>query len=144
MSQQINIKDAIIRLTEDLSLTDEVADDTAQTLIDWGIMKLRALAQTAPNNLLFEVNFRQLRLLIKSINRFTARRFELDIDEQRDYVRAILDAARQLGYQAPYGQVGAFTAQQESLDEDATVRSLLALVDSGSSDEPGPAGPFLR
>lgn len=137
----IDIRMAVEQMVEDESLTDELTSEPARILLEWGQYQLTQLAEEAPDPLTFQAQFRQLRFLMKSINRFTALRHEIDIDEQRAYVRKILDSARLLGMQAPYGLVADYLARQESLDEDANVRALLSLVETGSSGLSGPSGP---
>ncbi|MFW5772561.1 MAG: hypothetical protein ACOCZH_04475 [Phototrophicaceae bacterium] len=140
----INVKMALEQMMEDESLTDELTSEPAMTLLDWGQLRLRQLADRAPDPLTFHAQFKQLRFLMKSINRFTGQRHDMDIDEQREYVRKILDSARLLGFESPYGQVADYIERQQSLDEDGNVRALLALVDTGSAnlgDPPTPTTP---
>lgn len=148
MSQQ-NLQMALEQMMEDESLTDELSSEAAMALLDWGRLKLRQQADSAPDPMTFQARFKQLRFLLRSINRFTGGRYDMDLDEQREGVRKILDSARLLGYHAPYGLVARYLDRQESLDEDGNVRTLLALLDTGTLgpdnpiDPASPPNPFL-
>lgn len=132
----IDIEQATIRLYEDISLTDELTDEPAKVLLQWGAGQLRALAEKHSDEEAFEADFKQLRRLMKSINRFTGRRREMTVDEQREYARRIFDTAYELGYYAPYSQVAVYVDQQRYLAPEDNIRMLTRLVETGTPDIP--------
>jgi hypothetical protein len=132
----IDLQDATIRMYEDISLTDELTDGPAMVLLQWGEGRLSIIANTSPDEDSFEQDFKRLRLLLKAINRFTGLREQMDSEDQADYVRRILQRGQELGFPPAWGQLAAYMAQQDSLDEEGCVRALISLVETGSPNTP--------
>lgn len=130
---EIDLENAVIRLYEDSSITDDLTTGPAQILLQWGEGQLGILANTSDDNEIFEQRFKQLRQLLKAISRFTAGRVNMDADEHRSYVRRILERGQALGFPPAWGQVGAYVEKQALLNEEANVRALIALVETGST-----------
>jgi hypothetical protein len=130
----IDLEDAVTRLYEDSSITDELTDGPAQLLLQWGEARLSLMVNTSTDEERFEQDFKRLRLLLKSMNRFTGLRNQMNLDEQRDYLRRILQRGQELGFPAAWGHVGSFVDRQQLMDEAASVRALIALVETGASN----------
>ncbi|MFW5748329.1 MAG: hypothetical protein ACOCYT_01815 [Chloroflexota bacterium] len=137
----INPGDAIIRLYEDMSLTDQLDDDTARILHQWGEGQLKMMANTSADEAAFEDRFRDLRGLLKSVNRFTGKRHGMDLEQQRKYVRVLIERAQEAGYPAPFGAVAPVVDAAARLDDAAMVRGLLMLIETGRFDVPGTPNP---
>lgn len=126
---QIDLKDSVIRLYEDASMTEDLTDLPAQALLQWGEKKLRAMAgkHSSPDS--FETEFKSLRQLMKAISRFTGQRAQLATEEQRALMQKIAERAAELGYAIPGDQLEAFMAGQGELAEGDSVQALIALVE---------------
>lgn len=126
-----DLENAVTRLYEDISLTDELTDEPAKVLLEWGEGRVRLMVNTMTDEDAFEERFKQLRQLMKSINRFTGRRHEMPPEEQADYVRKIMERAQELGYQSPYGRVGEYLERQKSLENGENIHLLTQLIETG-------------
>jgi hypothetical protein len=85
------------RLYESASLRDDLNDDEAQTLLQWGQTQVRRLAAEQPDD--FEQQTRFLRQLIKSINRFVGQREFQDSRAGEDkYMKKIVLWLPKLGW----------------------------------------------
>lgn len=91
----IDLENASIQLYEDISLTDELDDSEAQTLLKWGEQQLSKLATDEAQ---FEQNFKALRQMLKRINRMVGRRADLDDDDVKKSLGKFVESAQQLGY----------------------------------------------
>ena len=72
-----------MRLYEDTSLRDAISDDPANTLLKWAEDKVVALAEKHEDEEAFEGEFKTLRRLIKTMNRYGGRQGTMD-GEERD------------------------------------------------------------
>lgn len=126
-----DIENATIRMYEDISLTDELTDDPAQKLLRWGEARLVTMVENIPDDEQFEDRFKQLRKLIKSINRFTGRRHNMPSEEQIGYVWKLLDTAKELGYEPNYGNLNTYMDKQKSLDDVQNIALLTHFIETG-------------
>lgn len=126
-----DVESAIIRLYDDSSLTDELTDEPASALLQWGETRLAQMANTITDDTAFEDQFMALRQLLKSASRFTARRHALPAEEQTDYLQKILETAKTLGFMPSYGMVGAYLEQQQALDDVQHIHLLTRFVETG-------------
>lgn len=131
----IDLKSAIITLHEDIALTDELTDTPAVVLLKWGEEKLKAFAQETDDQTIFDEKYSELRGLMKSINRFTGRRMDMDDNEQLGYVYKIVDRASGLGFESAHAKVGTYVNAQMDLDELQNVEALIALVENRPAEE---------
>lgn len=117
------------RLYEDTALSDELPDQAAVVLLQWGEQQLRRLAEQQPDAAAFAVDFAHLRDLLKGINRFLRRRQELEAERLADYLqRRIIEPAQALGWSIEPATAKAYLERQSALDAEATVRALIELV----------------
>ncbi len=126
----IDLKSAIINLHEDISLTDELTDTPAVMLLKWGEEKLKAFAQEIDDQEAFDEKFKALRGLMKSMNRFTGRRLDMDDTEQLGYVYKIVESSAALGLGSAHAKVGTYIKEQVNLDEIQNVEAMIALVEN--------------
>lgn len=129
----IDVNTAIIRMYEDIALTDSVDDATAKILQQWGEGQLRILANRAESEETFEEQFDGLRKIMKLVNRFTGGREDMSGEKRQKYLSVLVDNAQEMGYPAPRNAIGTMLKAQTSLDDASTVRMLLAMVETGST-----------
>ncbi len=127
----IDLKNATIELYEISSLTEELTDHPAQILLKWGELQLQRLAEKNPNDIdLFESNFKSLRGIIKSINRFTWRRQEMTAEEMAEFInKRITQRGQAIGLPITPERVTDYLAQQATLEEEGNVRAMIALLE---------------
>ncbi|GAB4510923.1 MAG: hypothetical protein OHK0046_08310 [Anaerolineae bacterium] len=136
----INLEIAIITLYEDSSLTEEITDEPAQKLLKWGEAQVKVLAEKTPDDeIAFDDNLSVLMKLIKSMNRFTARRHEMTPEEIQEYLQErILERAQRIGLPLEEAALTAYRERQATLDESANVQAMMDLM--SSAETPAPAG----
>jgi hypothetical protein len=123
---RINLQSVAMQMYEDTSLTDELTDTPAQTLLQWGRDRLTQLADRYTDD--FESAFKSHCRVMKTINRFTWKRLDMDIATQREYLEKYLVApARDIGHNIPPGIIEAYLRQQSTLDEQANVQAMIDL-----------------
>lgn len=138
----ITLEEAIQRLYDDASLTDELTDGPAQTLLSWAEGALSPLVERHADESPFEAAFKALRILTKTINRLTWERMDLDADGLRERLSQLADQSQPLGYTLDQARADAFISQQESLDEAQAVTALIGLFGHGQgATQPGEPEP---
>lgn len=116
-------------LYQDSAVRDELTDDEAQVLLEWGETLVKALAARDLDDGLFDEALSHLTRLLTRINRFTSRRIEMSPDEQQEMLDKIIDSAQQAtGTLIASAQMAAFSAQQAALDNIGSIRALAALI----------------
>ncbi len=125
----IDIESVVTRLYEDVSLTEELTDEPAKLLLKWGRIRLNILVENAPDEETFVNSFKQLRRVIKSINRFTARRHIMSNEEQREYLEKIMNRAQELGLQPPPGASEHYLNRQRIFDDYANIYALTQVLE---------------
>lgn len=83
------------RLYESASLTDEMEDEEAKILLEWGSSQIHKLARTGGR---LEDRCKQLRRLMKDINYFIGNAEDMDSDEQLEELERIYNSADELSY----------------------------------------------
>lgn len=86
------------RLYESSSLRDDLHDEEAEKLLQWGERQIERIAQNYPDE--FEKQCRFLRQLLKGINRFIGQREFNDAQGQRKYMSKVSMYLEPLGYTA--------------------------------------------
>lgn len=127
----ITLEEAIQRLYDDASLTDELTDGPAQTLLQWAEGALSPLVERYADENPFEAAFKALRILTKAINRLTWERMDLDDDGLRERLNQLADQSQSLGYTIDQARADAFISQQQDLDEAQAVTALIGLFAPG-------------
>lgn len=85
------------RLYESSSLRDDLPDEPARVLLEWGEGQVDRLAQDYPDE--FEQKARFLRQVIKNINRFVGQREYNDAAGQADYMNKVVMYLPELGWE---------------------------------------------
>lgn len=124
----IDIEGAVARLYEDPSLFDEIDADSADALLKWAEEKLVKLAETHDDEEAFENEFAQLRKLVKSMNRFTARQQMMDGAEKSEKMGKLVERAQELGLPAKAKSTDTFNAQGVQ-PESANLYALIKMID---------------
>lgn len=125
---------AMERLYGDESLTDELRDDEAKTLLSWGEAELNRLLAQDMDEETFDDRFKLLRRTMKRINSFVAKRQEYEADKAQNVMARFTEGAFELGYEISYEQMTTFLAQQSTLNNQETVQAMLALM-TGKTQE---------
>ncbi len=130
----INVKDAIIRLYDDSSLTDELTDEPAKVLLKWAETQLPKLAERYTEEESFEDAFKTLRGLMKGINRLTGQRETLLPEEKQEALQKMVDRSTELNYKATADHTEAYLEKQTALSEQDHVNALIAWLETGSTE----------
>lgn len=145
----INLENATVSMYENVSLTEELTDEPATALLQWGAGQIKSLAVKHEPDATeegFENDFKQLRKLMKSINRFTSRRHTMTDEERTEYFnKRIIQVATDLGFAIDDEQVSKYMETQTALDATENVHTLTTLITTGQINPPedNPDGPRL-
>jgi hypothetical protein len=150
-------------LYSDTSVRDELTDDEARELLQWGEAQITQLAGQEMDDEQFDEAFAHLRKLISRINRFTGRRSGMDAEEQQTAVQRIAESAATMAAQSLSAQaapdfsaerLNAYLQRHAALDNIANIHALTSLVappsttaestpaDAVTSAEPAPSAPL--
>ena len=127
-----DLETAIIQMYEDISLTDELTDKAAQVLLKWGEKQVETLVETYPNEMVFEVYYKQLRRLMRAINRFLGQRPHMDAQRQLDYMEKIIEPAQVMGFTLSPERIQTYIEQPAIADN--PVEALLDLFERVEAD----------
>ncbi|MBC7870750.1 MAG: hypothetical protein H7Y09_07905 [Chitinophagaceae bacterium] len=128
----INVKDAIIRLYDDSSLTDELTDEPAKVLLKWAETQLPKLAERYYEEETFEDAFKTLRGLMKGMGRLTGQRETMLPEEQQEALQKMFDRSTQLDYKATADLTDVYLEKQTILSEQDHVNALIAWLETGT------------
>jgi len=146
MVDQTEIQRERERLYESESLREDINDDEATVLLEWGEKHIVRLAGEVEDEKGLEQQARFLRQLIKNINRFVGQRQYDNREEQLGYMAKVVQWLPNLRFKT-------FTSEEllDKLPPDAkdmaeTLRALLAAIDPSSASvphtpEPAPQNP---
>ncbi|MCU0480462.1 MAG: hypothetical protein MUE54_04530, partial [Anaerolineae bacterium] len=134
----IDLESAISQYYEDASLTDALTDQPADTLLKWGEEQLQALAQKSSNPDDFDVQFTQLRKLIKSASRFIAEHQHMADDEQQESLEKIMGFAQNLGLVTGNALSGIIEEQRSLADNDSVVHFIAQFASTVTTAIPTP------
>ncbi len=137
----IDIKDAVIQLYEDYSLTEGYDDEQAQLVHAWAEGQLQLSANTVNDEAEFEERYNDITRVLKMVNRFIVKRAEMDEVKQRRFMQLYIERAAQGGFPTKMDSAGEFYEVVQGLDDTATVRAFLGFTETGSptvSADPAP------
>jgi hypothetical protein len=122
------VRRTIERIYEDESVTDELADDEAEVLLQWG----ERLATLLPSkglsgDVLIEAGD-QLRRLLRIINRFTGQRSSMDAEEQKSTLDTIVTAAKGIGFSVDPAKLQEYLQAHTEWDNTESIRKLTTLI----------------
>lgn len=113
----------IERLYETESLTDELMDEEANALLQWGEAQVRWLAEHSAN---FEIACEELRRLMGRINAFVGLKEGQTPDEQQSSLARIYESAIALGYPLAADFADHFARESAEWDAAQCMSQLLA------------------
>lgn len=157
---QSQLESALEYLYGDTSVRDELTDDEARTLLQWGESQITQLAGQDMDDEQFDEAFAHLRKLISRINRFTGLRSGMSPDEQQAAIQKITESAVGVTAQSLSAQaapnvsperVMAYLQGQAALDNTANIQALTTLfaplptttAESAPADDANPTQPEL-
>lgn len=122
------------RLYETSSLRDDLYDDEAQRLLQWGETQLERLATAYPDQLALQA--RELRYLIKGINRFVGQREFNGMAGQRDYMAQLTPHLAPLGWQHVTADQLFAALPDDAADMSANLTAILAVLNQAALTQP--------
>lgn len=135
MPDDINAQIAAERILDDPSLRDELTDDEAQQLIDWGVAQAVAAAErhrASADEAALDDELDKLHKFIKRINNFAAKRSEDDAERVRKRFDWIASLSAELFGQSVTlpddAEIDDFLAGQAAMDNRQFVQKLLAML----------------
>jgi hypothetical protein len=123
---------AIQQLYEDTDSRDELSDDEANVLLQWGEGQLKALGAKGLDDAAFDEQFAHLRGVLKSINRYTGLRAYKTPEELTAMLNELAANAQALGAEVQAAQLDVPQAQGAA-DNIALIQTLTSLVTPGQS-----------
>ncbi len=123
-----NIERQIQQLYEVASLTDELRDEAAKILLQWGEEQIQWLAMGGMVEGDFEDNCGDLRSLVRRINRFVGRHSGMNPDERREAMDKIVGAALNLGYTVHVPDLVGYMQQPATDNQVESLQDLIALL----------------
>jgi|GEM_PF-3574954 len=127
------------RLYDSAALREDINDDEATVLLEWGEKHVVRLGQAAADSADLEQRARFLRQLLKNINRFVGQRQYNDRAGQLDYMEKVVKwlANPTLGFKNHSADELLDELPSDTKDMAATLRVLLNAIDPGNG---GPKG----
>lgn len=127
------------RLYDSAALREDINDDEATVLLEWGEKHVVRLGQAAADSDDLEQKARFLRQLLKNINRFVGQRQYNDRAGQLDYMEKVVKwlANPTLGFKNHTADELLDKLPFDTKDMAATLKALLDAIDPGN---PGPRG----
>jgi hypothetical protein len=124
------------------SLTSDLDDDAAKTLLDWGMDSARRIAQSTSGLNAAEAEdamyprLRAIRRLMRRVNRWVARRQEMEADESASLVAEIVEQASIVYGRGPaslsHERISAFVQRQSDLNAPQLVAALRDLLEDAT------------
>ncbi len=131
---------ALERMYEDTTVRDELIDQDATILLQWGEAQIKRLAQQEMDNGLFEDAYAKLTRIMARINRFVGKRHEADETKLADLLNRFAEVAAEAGYPVPPDKLAMFAKEHAALDDAAAIRAMTALLGMDAVPSQTPAG----
>lgn len=132
-----NLQSAIQLLYEDISLREELTDDEAKVLLQWAEGKVVELDDATPDEETFDKQFKQLRRMMKRMNKFIGYRTSSGVEEQQKLVEKFLDSAVDLGIKVDQSQIQPFLVAQQQQSNAAVLQSMLGMLQTEYQNDDG-------
>jgi hypothetical protein len=124
-------KRAIQQLYEDTSARDELSDDEANVLLQWGEAQIRALGARNLDDTAFDEALSHLNGVLKNINRYTGQRAYKSPEELTTLLDELATQAQAMGVNVQAAQLAVPEAQAADSDNIAVINALTSLVTPG-------------
>lgn len=121
------------RLYESASLRDDLNDDEATILLNWGEEQIERIAGDFPDE--FEQKCRFLRQLIKNINRFVGQREFNEHEGQQKYMNKVSMYLAQLGWENITEEQLFSVLPEDKADMNSNLRAILELLSPTDDSE---------
>jgi hypothetical protein len=122
------------RMYEDINLTDELMDNEAKLLLDWGSSEHEKLEAQSVDLDTLEDRAKQIRKTIKRINRFVGQRSAYADDEAQSKLQSLTESLYDLGYTVSQEKANAFLAAQKDMDNTTALQAMLDLLKTEGTD----------
>jgi hypothetical protein len=129
---------AIESLYSAASLTDELRDDEAEPLLKWGEGMAAQLDSEVSDEDTYDQKIKQVRRVLKRINRFIGAGTQGDAAEARDMLEKLAENAAELGVTIPPEQIDHLLNWQRTHSNGETVGELLAVLRGSAANAPTP------
>lgn len=125
---QEQAKRAVVQMYEDTSVRDELTDEEAKPFLKWAETEIDKLAARELDDEMFDEAYNVLRRLLVRINRFTARRVDMAVEEQQDYLIKFVELAGEHGVTLNPEQITTYLASQSCLDNPGNIQAMIAFI----------------
>jgi hypothetical protein len=119
---------ALERLYEDTTVRDELVDDDARILLEWGKGQVQALAKKELDDGAFEEQYAKLAYLMGRINRFVGKRQDADDPKRTEMLEKLVAAASEVGLPIPAEKLAIFGKEHTALGNAAALHTLMAML----------------
>jgi hypothetical protein len=121
------------RLYESAVLREELNDDEATILLEWGEKQVIRLAKGVADGAELEQQARFLRQLLKNMNRFVGQRQYNNRDEQMEYLEKVVQWLAKLGFKEHATPDLLDKLPSDAKDMAGTLRALISAIDPGNA-----------
>ena len=132
---------AIQQLYEDTSARDELSDDEANVLLQWGEAQIRELGARNLDDTAFDEAISHLNGVLKNINRYTGQRAYKSPEELSALLNELATHAQAMGVNVQAAQLAVPEAQTADGDNIAVIQALTSLVTPGQTPAAQPPRP---
>lgn len=123
------------------SLTDELQDEDAKSLLKWGEGMAAQLATDDTDDDTYDEQMKQVRRVIKRVNRFIGAQGQGDTEEARKNLEKLIESAAELGVNIPQEQVDKLMDAQSVQSMGATLGPLVDALSGKAADTTQAADP---
>ncbi|MEO8611778.1 MAG: hypothetical protein ABI690_28020 [Chloroflexota bacterium] len=124
---------AIEQLYEDTSARDELSDDEANVLLQWGEAQIHELGARNLDDNAFDEAISHLNGVLKNINRYTGQRAYKTPEELTALLNELATQAQAMGVDVQVAQLAIPEAQAVDSDNIAVINALTSLVTPGQT-----------
>ncbi len=122
------------------SLTDELKDEEAQSLLKWGEVMAAQLDTDDTDDDTYDEQMKQVRRVMKRANRFIGAQGQGDADEARKNLEKLMESAAELGVEIPQEQADKLMNAPRAQSNSETIGELVAML-SGKAASAAEAEP---
>lgn len=126
------IQRAVESIYENESLTEELDDDAAEALLQWGEQQVRRLGEQMFDEAAFEQSVFFVRRLMSNMNYFVGQRENMDDEEARQMMAEIIHTAQTLSYPLSTEAIDIHLATEPQGELYDQLQELLTLIDPSS------------
>jgi hypothetical protein len=130
------VASALERMYEDTNVRDEIVDDDARILLQWGEAQVKRLAQQEMADEAFEDAYHKLTKVMARINRFAGMRQDADDEKKTELLEKFVSTATESGYPVSAENVAAFAKENATMDNASAIRAMTALIDASIGGTP--------